>query len=186
MRLLNPGLTFADRRRGGDIALAVDGNFNHRHNIVAGDCAPLPEYHSLVFPPDRVQQAEIRLIAARGKPARRYTGQVPGIALDACNHAHISGDGSKEKTSSDRFDEKGIMAIICRHDIPLGLVSIDTPGEGQKFAVTLLQSTADELPSNATILLLYDVGDTLSRSLEMVSKIAAGLLHTQNDVPSKV
>jgi hypothetical protein len=61
------------------------------------------------------------------------------------------------------------MALVCRHDIPLFLANIDTPGEQQKYTVALIEHLFSLLPSHATVASLYDVGCVLDRSLKLVS-----------------
>jgi hypothetical protein len=68
----------------------------------------------------------------------------------------------------DKFDDGGIMALVCRHDIPLFAANIDTPGEQQKYAVALIEHLATLLPRETTIAVLYDVGCVLDRSLQLV------------------
>lgn len=70
----------------------------------------------------------------------------------------------------DSFDDTGVMALICRHDIPLFLANIDTPGEQQKYLVALIDHLFSLLPPRATVVTLYDVGCVLSRSLDQVSQ----------------
>ena len=105
---------------------------------------------------------------ARRRPARRYAGDVPEEALKGCGEAHDAGDPNKAKTKASKFDDKGVMALICRHDIPLFLANIDTPGEGQHYAVALLETLDKHLPASATTLLLYDVACQLSHSAALV------------------
>lgn len=69
----------------------------------------------------------------------------------------------------DKFDDGGVMALVCRHDIPLFFANIDTPGEQQKYGVALLEHLFSLLPSQATVGALYDVGCVLDRSLQIVS-----------------
>lgn len=76
---------------------------------------------------------------------------------------------NKEKTSGERFDVKGIAALVCRHDIPIFLVDVDTPGEQQKYAVALIIYFFSLIPEAATAGLLYDIGCVLDRSNNMVS-----------------
>lgn len=61
------------------------------------------------------------------------------------------------------------MSLICRHDIPLFFANIDTPGEQQKYAVALILWLFQHLPPAAKVVILYDVGCVLDRSLELVS-----------------
>lgn len=73
----------------------------------------------------------------------------------------------------DHYDDGGVMALVCRHDIPLFLTNIDTPGEQQKYAVSLIEHLFSLLPPTATVTVLYDVGCVLDRSLNLVSKRAS-------------
>jgi hypothetical protein len=59
--------------------------------------------------------------------------------------------------------------LVCRHDNPLFLANIDTPGEQQKYAVALIEHLVSLLPPEATVAVLYDVGCVLDRSLDIVS-----------------
>ena len=62
----------------------------------------------------------------------------------------------------------GLMAMVCRHDIPIFLANITTPGEDQRYAVALIMQLFDCLPPNATALVLYDIGCVLQRTLKSV------------------
>jgi hypothetical protein len=63
---------------------------------------------------------------------------VPDEAIDLRENAYEAADGKKQKAAMDSFDDTGIMALICRHDIPLFFASIDSPGEQQKYSVALI------------------------------------------------
>jgi hypothetical protein len=78
----------------------------------------------------------------------------------------------------DSFDDTGVMALICRHDIPLFFANIDTPGEQQKYAVALIDHLFTLLPPRATVVALYDVGCILSRSLDQVSHFTTWRLYS--------
>ncbi|KAF9006922.1 hypothetical protein BDQ17DRAFT_1238366, partial [Cyathus striatus] len=58
---------------------------------------------------------------------------VPDEAIDECESAHTTGNGNNVKTNRDHFDDTGLMALVCRHDIPLFVTNIDTAGEQQKY-----------------------------------------------------
>jgi hypothetical protein len=95
---------------------------------------------------------------------------VPDSAIDDCERSHEAANGRKQKADADQFDDTGVMGLICRHDIPLFFANIDTPGEQQKYAVSLIEHLYSLLPSSATICVLYDVGCVLDRSTEIVSE----------------
>jgi hypothetical protein len=68
-----------------------------------------------------------------------------------------------------KFDIGGLAALVCRHDIPLFIANVDTPGEQQKYAVSLIDHMFRFIPKNATVVALYDVGCVLDRSIIRVS-----------------
>ncbi|KAG1845046.1 hypothetical protein C8R48DRAFT_780054 [Suillus tomentosus] len=90
---------------------------------------------------------------------------IPNEAIDQCESSYEAADGKKQKAAMDSFDDTGLMALICRHNIPLFFANIDTPGEQQKYAVALLEHLFSLLPTNTTVIALYDVSCVLSRSL---------------------
>ncbi|KAF7981457.1 hypothetical protein HWV62_33481 [Athelia sp. TMB] len=63
------------------------------------------------------------------------------------------------------FDDTGLMAMVCRHDIPLFVVNIDTPGEQQKYGVALMEHVLTLLPPQATCVFIIDVGCVFDVSL---------------------
>jgi hypothetical protein len=153
---------------GADFQVAADGNYHHRHQASAGDCPPIPYDHAFVIPEAFVDEMGAKLEEARGRPARLYRGVVPATALDDCEHSHIAGNESKAKTTGRQYDDKGIMALVCRHDIPLLICNITSSGEGQKLIFALLVEFSKHIPSNATVDVLYDIGCTSDRTRQLV------------------
>ncbi|KAG6905180.1 hypothetical protein DXG01_004383 [Tephrocybe rancida] len=151
---------------GGDIHVCVDGNFNHRHLRSAGD---LPRFYepAFILPKEYVDDVghQIESLCKVQKPRQRKR-VVPDEALDECEASYTAARGSNIKTNMERFDDGGLMALVCRHDIPIFLANIDTPGEQQKYAVAMLEHLFSLLPSHATVALLYDVGCILDRTLD--------------------
>lgn len=119
--------------------------------------------------PDRINEMEERLVAAGKRPARQYTGGVPDEALDACKDSHTAGSSSKHKAASDRFDDKGVFALVCRHDVPLCFANVADPGEGQKYMLASLEWLFEHLPPDATVAAFYDVGCITDRTRQLVS-----------------
>lgn len=133
----------------------------------AGDC---PQFFDpcYILSKEFVDSVGARIEAKRKSPPRNYSRKVPDQAVDECEKSYEAADGSKVKTSTDRFDDTGLMALVCRHDIPLFFANIDTPGEQQKYAVALLEHFFTLIPINATVACLYDVGCVLDQSLCLV------------------
>lgn len=73
-----------------------------------------------------------------------------------------------------KYGNKGLQAFVCRHDIPLFLCDIQTPGERQYFAIALIIKVASMLPPNATMGLLYDIACQTDRSIVLVSRVHSG------------
>lgn len=110
-----------------------------------------------------------RIESQRKRPAKPYEPKVPNEAIDECVKSHEAADEKKQKTNMEHFDDTGLMALVCRHDIPLFLANVDTPGEQQKYAVALIEHFFTLVPSESTVACLYDVGCALDRSLQLVS-----------------
>ncbi|EIW84350.1 hypothetical protein CONPUDRAFT_50174 [Coniophora puteana RWD-64-598 SS2] len=153
-----------DTEKGGDVHCATDGNFHHRHRRTAGDS---PHFHVplYVLPKLYVDSVGSNIDQVRKRPAKTYQPTVLHEALDQCASSYEAADGRKQKAAMDTFDDTGLMALICRHDIPLFVANIDTPGEQQKYAIALIQYLFSLLPSSATVVVLYDVGCVLWRTL---------------------
>ena len=162
--------------RGGDIHLATDGNFHHRHLRSAGSS---PAFYDPKFflSKEEVDAVGEHIVAARSKKAKRRTPKVPDEAVDACEGSHFAAKGDQQRRASE-FDDNGLMSIVCRHDIPLFFANIDTPGEQQKYAVALLKKVLSLLPPHATVILLYDLGCVLDRSLHLVSSTQYRVFHS--------
>jgi Kyakuja-Dileera-Zisupton transposase len=92
---------------------------------------------------------------------------VPG-SLDECEQAHHAARDRGDQTTEGLYASKGLMAMVCRHDIPLFICDITTPGEQQFYSIALIRQLASLLPPNASIGVLYDIACTLDRSIAKV------------------
>lgn len=153
---------------GGDFHVAGDGNFMPRHNRSAGDCPPIDFKLEFFVPKEFVDAVGKALDIASGNP-RQFESEVPISVLKHCESSHVAADGSREKTSGEAFDDRGLMALVCRHDIPLYLCNIDTPGEQQKYFISLVIWFMLHLPDQATVATFYDVNCVTWRMLAAVS-----------------
>jgi len=152
---------------GGDIHVAMDRNFHHHHQHSAGDC---PTFYEPIYFLAKSQVDDIgkRIEAARKQPSQQYRPLVPDEAVDQCETSYEAADGKKQKAAMDSFDDTGVMALICRHDIPLFFTNIDTPGKQQKYSVALIEHLFSHIPLDANVVILYDIGCVLARSLMKV------------------
>jgi hypothetical protein len=156
---------------GGDIHVATDGNFHHRHRRSAGDC---PRFYDPTYflPKSYVDEVGHRIDAQCKRPPKAHNPVVPDEAIDRCESAYDAADWKKQKAAMDSFNDTVIMALICCHDIPLFFANIDSPGEQQKYSIALLQHLFSLLPPQANVVALYDVGCVLVRSLLKVLSLA--------------
>ncbi|OCH93070.1 hypothetical protein OBBRIDRAFT_863019 [Obba rivulosa] len=166
------GRSFAE---GADIIVAVDGNFSHRHLRTAGDS---PSFHDPDF---FISKAEVDAVGAfittqrKKSPSKTFVPKVPDAAVDSCQHGHEAANEQKAKTNGERFDDTGVMALVCSHDIPIFAANIDTPGEQQKYALALVIHLFSLLPEDATIGALYDIGCTTDRSIGLYSLLPSNV-----------
>lgn len=150
---------------GGDIHVSTDGNRHHRRLKSAGEGPAFYTAKHFVSK-EFVDQVGDEIAAARKRKPKATTPKVPNEAIDECEKSHYAAKDDHKGT--DFFDDQGIMSLVCRHDVPLFVANVDTPGEEQKYAVALIKHLCSLLPPTANITVLYDIGCVLDRSLELV------------------
>ena len=119
-------------------------------------------------PSNFIDAVDVALKQAGQRPPRVYTGRVPQDVIDECRDTHTAADGSRVKAGGDAHDDRGLMAVVCRHDMPLLACNIDTPGEQSKYAVGLILWLMIHLPDHATVVVLYDIACVTARTLDLV------------------
>lgn len=123
-----------------------------------------------IIPKEFVDEVGDHIVNARKSTPRKRSAKVPDAAVDECEKAHTAAKGEK-KADNNRYSDRGWMSLVCRHDIPLFFANIDTPGEQQKYPVSLIMWLFGLLPSNATVAVLYDISCILDRSVNTVSRL---------------
>ena len=93
---------------------------------------------------------------------------LPDDTLDDCEKAFTAAQGHIVKSNNAIFADTALMALLCRHDRPLFLVNMTSPGERQYYALALIKALFRHLPDNWAIGLLYDVACQLERSMRKV------------------
>ena len=152
-----------------DIIVAMDGNMQHRQYTFVHREMILQWNKTCTF----LTSAEIEEASCHVSEARAASRQsvelrpslsVPDGAIAECEESHRAmktKGGSKSASNEDTFRSKGLMATVCRHDIPLFLCDMQTPGEQQHYSIAMLTALSRQLPPNASIGLMYDVGCVL-------------------------
>ncbi|KAH9806749.1 hypothetical protein DFH28DRAFT_919554, partial [Melampsora americana] len=136
-----------------DIIVCMDGNFQHRHNILASkDNPPENQYPSIFVPPSQITRHNTNFPAV---PA------VNAAAEDPCSEAHKAADDTRGKSTWDKCDDTGLFAAACRHDVPLAMANIYQSGEN------VLKRILDDFPTR-TFGVLYDIGCHLDKHIKLV------------------
>jgi hypothetical protein len=155
-----------------DVQVAIDGNFTHRRYKSVPEDPPIVESHHLEMwlTPEELEAAQSHMAEKSHIPLSgdRQEARVPTGSLDECEKSHRAARDRGDGSESDLYASKGIMAMVCRHDVPLFLCDITTPGEQRFYAIALIQKLASMLPSHASIGCLYDIACLLDRSISKV------------------
>ncbi|KAJ7585970.1 hypothetical protein C8J56DRAFT_891833 [Mycena floridula] len=113
-------------REGGDFHVSTNSNSHHRHFKSAGDTPPFYD-PKFFLPASYVQETKALIDAAHSKPKKNKPKKLPDDTVDACEESHEAAKSDRKK-GRQQFDDHSIMSLICRHDVPLFFVNIDTPG----------------------------------------------------------
>jgi hypothetical protein len=92
--------------------------------------------------------------------------KMPNSTYSACGESFIAADGDRVKASTQYFSDTGVLAMLCRHDIPLAIASMWTAGEKQFYTFALLDFLFKNLPRRWRIGVLYDIGCQIDQSLK--------------------
>jgi len=120
---------------------------------------------------------EVEVEAARTGTKRQAVNDtctstnIPDEVSDDCQKTFVAAQNIS-KTSNKIFADTAIMALVCRHDRPLLLVNMTSPGERQHYALALLCKFFGQLPDNWDIGLLYDIACQLHHSMQKVCSIS--------------
>ncbi|SGY14356.1 BQ5605_C010g06155 [Microbotryum silenes-dioicae] len=79
---------------------------------------------------------------------------------DACADSWKAANGGATQISRGKSDT-GLVACVCRHDIALKMANLYQSGEKRYYGLSLLQHISNQLPSNDTLGVLYDVACNL-------------------------
>ncbi|KAF9510272.1 hypothetical protein BS47DRAFT_1300358, partial [Hydnum rufescens UP504] len=90
----------------------------------------------------------------------------PNSTYDACRQSFIAADEDRVKASTQYFEDTGVIALLCRHDIPLAVASMWTAGEKQFYVFALLDTVLKHVPSHWRIGALYDIGCQMDQTLK--------------------
>ncbi|MGH7238961.1 MAG: hypothetical protein ACREHG_02730 [Candidatus Saccharimonadales bacterium] len=105
-----------------------------------------------------------RMAAVEEEDGYEGNMKVPKSVLHQCKSTFIAADERRVKASTKFFDDTAVMALLCRHDMPLFLANMTSAGEKQHYALALINKLFEHLPASTTVGILYDIGCQLHRS----------------------
>ncbi|KAF9505494.1 hypothetical protein BS47DRAFT_1400330 [Hydnum rufescens UP504] len=88
------------------------------------------------------------------------------VSADLPPDSFIAADEDRVKASTQYFEDTGVIALLCRHDIPLAVASMWTAGEKQFYVFALLETVLKHVPSHWRIGALYDIGCQMDQTLK--------------------
>jgi hypothetical protein len=176
-----------------DVCICLDANFQHRQYARLEDGPRLlEESDEFGWVLDgEVLAAQKHVEECRTREERtthtRASLSIPKRVLDTCESSYKA---SQEKLKQDEsvYAVKGIMALVCSHDIPLLLCNVKGFGEPRYLAVALLRKLATMLPPQATLGVMYDIACQLDRTIgvvrvDILDSLFASLLSKHNVMP---
>ncbi|THU85905.1 hypothetical protein K435DRAFT_684691 [Dendrothele bispora CBS 962.96] len=170
-----------DRLAWSDVIVCLDACFTQRHNTQPRD--PARQHpDSFFIPQSEVEAVESRVDEARSQAAHatkksKTSGDqdteddhledgmlLSKAVLDLCGNSFKAAHEFLAKVIPKGCDVTAVMALLCRHDRPLWVVNMSTPGERQHYAIALLEKLFEHLPPFMHVGVLYDIGCHLERS----------------------
>jgi hypothetical protein len=159
--------------------VCLDANFSQRRRHSKYQDPKLLHPDTYWISPEDVKKMEVEVEAARTGIKREVTNathvstdmqDIPDEVYNDCQKTFTAAQNIS-KASNKIFADTAIMALVCRHDCPLLLVNMTSPGERQHYALALLHELFGQLPNDWHIGLLYDIACQLRRSMQKVCVI---------------
>ena len=157
-----------------DVIVALDGNFQHRRYrhvnedpilLEKGDSFGWVTANEIDEARKHVEECKNRDIRS---PITRLSASIPVKVLDDCETSYKAAQEKMKNLDESAYSSKGIMAMVCTHDIPLFIADIETLGEPRYLAISLIRKLNSLLPPQSTIGIMYDIADQLDRTIEKV------------------
>lgn len=165
--------------------VCLDGCFQHKRCRWAGSGdQAIPKAQTYFLTPEEV--LEVRKYSDSLKSSSKNSASsnaneaelsMPSYVYDGCSTRFIAANESKAKAEASLFEDTGLMALTCRHDRVLFMVTLKDPGERQYNALALLKALFHGLPSYWRVGVLYDIGCQVHRSL-----VKVGISHIRRGV----
>ncbi|KAK0539833.1 hypothetical protein OC842_000784 [Tilletia horrida] len=148
------------------VIICIDGNFTQKRQ---GGRDSVPHQP---FPPRRFLSR--RQVTTVAELMSRTPGTDPSDSN--CISKIRAASANAAKAQSDPCDINGVMGACCRHDIPLVMCDIDTPGERHHYAIALIRAVTKAVGPNLQHLgIAYDIGCRFQPSAKVASVLGSDL-----------
>ncbi|KAE8190961.1 hypothetical protein CF328_g5825 [Tilletia controversa] len=148
------------------VIISLDGNFTQKRR------AKFDTISRQAFPPRRFLSK--RQVRAAEELMGRTAGEEPD--QDSCVAKIRAADAVAPKSVADLYEINGVMGACCRHDIPLVMCDIDTPGERHYYAIALINAITQAVGAKLEhIGIAYDIGCRFQPSGKVASALGSAL-----------
>ncbi|KAA1090020.1 hypothetical protein PGTUg99_033884 [Puccinia graminis f. sp. tritici] len=142
------------------LIVALDGNFQHRHQKLAGrNHIPLVTPEIFVQPSDLDDMKTYISNQERLNKVRKKA--------DRCADSHKAADDTRNETTWKSCDDTGLMGSCCRHDSVIYLANIHGTGENRALPLTILKRILGNIEQDRPVGILYDLGCSLDKYMKL-------------------
>lgn len=155
-----------------DVIVCVDACFQQKHGY-GGQGEKIAFPNSCFLTEEEAAEMEKSVETTRAPAVANDTGTdtveagmlVSEAVLNVCESSFKATDDKRQKASTRFFAETGLMALLCRHDQALFVISMTSAGEKQHYVLALLKKLFDNIPKVTSVGVLYDIGCQLHCSI---------------------
>ena len=161
--------------------VCIDGNRGQQRRPGRGDSweEQLPYTFSRFLAPAKLKRMEHSMKLAQNsyeklsklQRQQQHDGsrpQPPKEVVEACVESFSAAQQGLKAAGEESDGDKGLIALVCEHDIPIFLANAKTAGEKQYYGLALIHELFDHLPDDWIVGVLYDVGCSLDGSIRKV------------------
>ncbi|KIJ34732.1 hypothetical protein M422DRAFT_181663, partial [Sphaerobolus stellatus SS14] len=145
--------------------VAIDANFAQKCLKPRATDIPLTHPQSHFLQEGELEKIDNYVESMRIKKPNAHKLRLPEDVLQECQDSFIAANEEEAKASAVVYSDTGLVALVCRHDRPLWVANMTTPGERQYYAFALLQRLFNNLPDDWKVGLLYDIACQIERSM---------------------
>ena len=161
--------------------VCIDGNRGQQRWPGRGDSweEQLPYTFSRFLAPEKLKRMERFMKLAQNsyeklsklEKQQQHDGsrpRPPKEVVEECVESFSAAQQGLKAVGEESDGDKGLIALVCEHDIPIFLANAKTAGEKQYYGLALIHELFDHLPDDWIVGVLYDIGCSLDGSIRKV------------------